>query len=255
MAKGTIATTNNYRLFVSSGNNRPLNLNARKQLRMSMKLYGFLKSFPLSCMRGSHGKLVVLDGQHRLALAEELGLPVHYVIEDVDYDVAMVNGGQAQWTPKDYAMRYAAQGNAHYIEGLQFVDQHKVPLTLGFALLYGTTTFANIRGAFMRGTFVVKDRAWADTVASLYTTLTDLSREIKGSRFLEACMAVCRVDGFDPARLATGAKRCRDKLVAYATRDAYLDMLEDAYNFGRKTLFPLKIEALQAMRERNAAIH
>jgi hypothetical protein len=53
--------------------------------------------------------------------------------------------------------------------------------------------------------------------------------------------------------LIGGAERCREKLVSYSTRDAYLDLLESVYNFGRKQLVSLKLPAIEAMRKRNVA--
>ena len=78
-----------------------------------------------------------------------------------------------------------------------------------------------------------------------------MSADVKNVRFLQSVMAVCRVPQFEPKRLLGNAKRCREKLVAYSTRDAYLQMLEDVYNFGRSRLFGLRAAALQALRERN----
>lgn len=253
MSKSSIVTTKNYRLFTLSEENRPLALKKRKRLRESMTEYGFLKSFPVSCSRNGNGKLVVKDGQHRLAVAEELGLPVHYFVEDVDYDIAKVNCTQEKWQSRDFAMKFAAAGNKAYQEGLEFADAHNLPIGTAFGLLAGTVTWSNIKNAFVSGTFTIKDRPYADEVASTYCALVSLSPELRNSRLLEACMYVCRVEDFDAGRLLAGARRCRDKLVAYSTRDAYLDMLEDVYNFGRKHLVPLKINATQAMRERSAA--
>jgi hypothetical protein len=253
MAKSAITTTKNYKLFMFSDENRPLNLKKRKRLMESMKRYGFLRSFPISCYR-SNGKIVVKDGQHRLAVAEELGLSVHYYVDDVDYDVAFVNGCQEKWTVRDYAMKHANAGIKPYQDGLEFSDRYGLPIGVTFALLAGTTTFANIQPAFVDGTFTIKDIGYASTVASTYRALIDLSPDIKNARLMEACMAVCRVPKFDATRLLTGAKRCRDKLVAYSTRDAYLELLETVYNFGRKELVPLKIEAINAMRKRSPVL-
>lgn len=63
-------------------------------------------------------------------------------------------------------------------------------------------------------------------------------------------MSVCRVPDFDAGRLLQCAARCRERLVSYSTRDAYLGMLEEVYNFGRKQLFGLKSAAVMAMRDR-----
>lgn len=65
-------------------------------------------------------------------------------------------------------------------------------------------------------------------------------------------MAVCRVPGFDAKRLIGGAERCRDKLGSYSTREAYLEMMEEIYNFGRKQLVGLKSQAMMIMKDRNA---
>jgi hypothetical protein len=67
-------------------------------------------------------------------------------------------------------------------------------------------------------------------------------------------MAVCRVEEFDPERLLHNAAKCRDKLVSYSTRDAYLGMLEQIYNFNRRQLVGLTALATMAMRERSATV-
>lgn len=251
MASKGITTTKNYRLFKLSSDNRPLDLAKHRNLRESMRQYGFLKSFPVSCVRDSQGNLIVKDGQHRLAFAEELGLPVSYFVEDKDYDVAKVNSTAKVWQVRDYAMKHAASGVKPYQDGIDFAEAHGIPITLAFALLAGTSSFKNITDTFVSGGFKVKDRAYADSVATVYSTISKMSKLVKNARFLEACIAVCRVDGFEPERLIGSASRCREKLVSYSTRDAYLDMIEEIYNFHRKYLKSLKIEALQVMRDRN----
>lgn len=251
--KSSITTTKNYRLFKISEENRTLDLAKHKKLKRSMERYGFIKSFPVVCVRDKSRGLVVKDGQHRLAIAEELGLPIHYIVETVDFDVAVVNSTAKIWTVRDYAQKFASNGSQSYVEGLELAERFDLPLSISFSLLAGTTTFGNITNAFHSGDFEVKDREWAQSVASLYSAMVAKSHHIKSVRFLAACMAVCRVDGLDTGRLLKGADRCRDRLVSYSNRDAYLGMLEEIYNFGRNKIIPLKIKAIQAMRDRCAA--
>ena len=256
MSSRKISSTKNYRLFARhSGENRPLDIAKHKKLMDSMKLYGFLPCFPIIVVRNSKGEMIVKDGQHRLAIAESLGLPVHYTEESVDFDVAIVNSSAMVWRLRDYAQKHAANGLKSYQEGMDFADQYGLPIGTAFSLLYGTTTFSNCTNAFIDGTWKVKDRKWAGAVAQAYVPLTKLSPAMKNARLIEACMAICRVEAFDVSRLISGAERCREKLVAYSTRDAYLDMLEVVYNFGRKQLVGLKSLAVMAMRERNLAGH
>lgn len=250
-----IQATKNYRLFtIHIGENRKLDLKKHRRLLESMKLYGFLKEFPIVCTRDAKGNLFVKDGQHRLAIAESLGLTVFWVLASKEWDVAVVNSTAKGWVVRDYAEKHAASGLAAYREGLEFADAHHLPAGTAFALLAGTTCFSNVQRQFVDGTFKVKDRPWAESVANILTPMTALApAALRSARFVEACMSVCRVEGFDGKRLLAGAERCREKLVPYGTKDAYLQMLEDVYNFGRKQLVPLKVAATMAMRERSPA--
>jgi hypothetical protein len=239
-------------MFHVSEDNRPLDVSKRKALRDSMKAYGFLKSFPLSCFRNGDKKLIVKDGQNRLAIAEELGLPVHYFVEDVNYDIATVNNAQQKWTLNDYAMKWAANGRKDYSTLLAFLESHSLPIGLGMALLCGACSAnGDLMRKFREGRFQVSDYDFADRVAGVFTQLGVLSKDVKIRNCLAALIAAMRISGFDPKRLIDGAKRRPEKLKAYATRDCFLDMIEDLYNFNRTKLVPIKMPALQILRERN----
>lgn len=249
-----IQATKNYRLFGRSAENRPLDLKKHKRLLESMKKYGFIPSYPIIVYRGTDGNLILKDGQHRLAIAETLGLTVYWTEEAIDFDVAEINSTPKGWQLRDYAQKHQANGLKVYQEGLDFADHYGLKIGVAFALLGGVTGYTAIARPFIEGRFKIKDRPWAEQVAGIYKPLADMKAALNNSRFLEACMAVCRVPEFDKTRLLECAERCRDKLQPYSTRDAYLDMLEEVYNFGRKRLVGLKAAAITAMRSRNAAV-
>lgn len=254
MATGMrIQVSKDYNLLKYSDGNRPLDLAKHAKLRASMVKYGFLACFPIIVRRDKDGNLVIKDGQHRFAFAQELGLYFYFFVEEVDFDTAVIIDTAKGWTVRDFAQKWANVGRVDYQEGIDFADKHGLPLGMAFGLLAGTGTFSNVQTAFRVGDFKVKDRDWAIAVAGIYGPLVLLSREVKGARMLEACMAVCRVESFDSRRLLENAKRCRELLVSYSTREAYLDMLEKVYNYGRKQLVGLKAAALMAMRDRSPA--
>lgn len=253
MSARKVQSTRNYRLFERhSSENRPVNAKEHKGLLESMKKYGFLECFPIVVYRDANKKLIVKDGQHRLLFAEMLGLPVHYIEEETDFDIAIVNSTAKVWKLAHYAEKYAANGIADYVEGLRFSRQHGLSIGTGFALLSGTTSFNNVHDEFVSGAWRIKDAEWANAVAGIYAPMVEMQSALRNARFVEACMAVCRVKDFKPSRLIENAKRCREKLVAYSTREAYLDMLETIYNFGRRELVGLKAAATMTMKERNA---
>jgi hypothetical protein len=247
-----IHATKDYRLFHRSPDNRPTDVRRRKKLRASMEQYGWLSCSPMVCVRDDAKRLIVKDGQHRLEIAESLGLVVYWVEHPDDFNVAITAAGQKPWIPMDFAQCFAAKGVKPYQHGLEFAEQYKLPVGIAFALLAGTTSYGNIETEFIVGKFSAKDPKWANDVACVYSQMLALEGGLRTSIFISACMAACRVAYFDPKRLIHSAKRCRDKLLSYSTRDACLDMLEEVYNFGRKALSPLKIDAMNAMRERCA---
>lgn len=250
MATRKISATKNYALFNRSNLNRETEPKKHRRLVKSMQKYGFLPCFPIVCRRDESKQLVIKDGQHRFAIAESLGLPIHWVEEDTDFDIAEINTTGVVWSIKDYARMHAENGLKAYQDGIEFAETHGLPLGVAFAMLGGTTSFTNVHDSFVDGSFKVKDRRWADAVAGVYVPMIRLSAEIRNARFLQACMAVCRVEEFDAKRLIQNASRVRDKLVSYSTRDAYLTMLEEVYNFGRTKLCGLKAAATMVMRDR-----
>jgi len=249
-----IRVTKDYGMFGYSGNNRDSNFLKHKTLKASMERYGFLREFPIICRRESNSSLIVEDGQHRLAFAETLGLPVYWIESTVDFDVAIINSTPKVWSTEDYAKKYAKDGIKDYQEALEFSGAHQIPLAHAFCLLAGYANFFNIVNAFRAGEFKIKDREWANKTASVFGAITNISKTCRRTSFLIACMAICRVDELNIKRLVRGAERQRDKLVAYSTKEANLDLLEELYNYGRKQLFGLKSAAKMAMRERDACV-
>lgn len=246
-----IQSTRNHQLFSKdSGENRPLNIKTHKRLEASMRKYGFLPCFPIIVVRDKNGKLIIRDGQHRFAIAESLGFPIYYVEYPSDFDLAEINSTSCTWKLSDYAQKYADSDVKAYLEGMEFVERHKLPIGIAFALLSGAHSYGDVREQFISGKFKVRDKEWAELVASLYTSLVSMSKQVKNTRLLEACMEVCRVPEFDPGRLLRGAKRCHDMLVGHSGKDGYLDMLEEIYNFGQRQSFGLKAAASNAKRER-----
>lgn len=251
--KPTLRATKDYGLFTHSRDNRPTDLSNRKGLLESMQKYGFLPAYPIHCVRARDGKMEIRDGQHRFAMAQKLGLPVWYVVLADDVSVPEINNTQKAWTPLNYAQCFAAQGNQHYADLIEFAKKYAVPVTLAAAILAGTACPHNIRAAFASGEFVIKTPARAHSIAHVFSALVKLNRSVRNARLLEAIYAVSHIKEVEMQRIVEGATRCPEKLVAYGTKDGYLEMLEELYNFGRRVRVPIKIPAENAMKERNPA--
>ena len=215
-----------------------------------MKKYGFLPYWPIVVHKNGTGKNKILDGQHRLAIAQSQELPVYFIEADQDFNIAEINNTQKVWQLIDYAEVFANQNNKHYLEVLAFSEENKLCLSRSFAVMAGYTSLNVVKRDVEMGTYRVKDREYAQRVASTYCPVVELEKSLLKDAFLDACMAACRVEEFEPKRFVDGAKKCRSKLVNYGDRDGFLQMMEDVYNHNRRTLFPLRIKAIEEMRSR-----
>lgn len=253
MANPKLQRTKNYAQFFYTKENRAVDVlhlkPQHKQLRESMRTYGFISAFPLM-VRSVNGHFVVIDGQHRLTFAKEFGLDVFFVVDDTNVDIAKLNQAQANWSPKDYAHKWATAGVKDYAEAIQFAGDHNAPLMLSFAMLAGTTCWGNINAKFKDGTYRIKTRDLAHRVIALHGAIGALNPKTKGARLIEALWACCQVDYFDESRIIETASKRPELLSPAGTRDAYLDVLTEVYNFGRKIKAPLRFDAERAMKDR-----
>lgn len=251
MARNNISVTKDYRKFRSNIDNRDLCPQKHRRLKNSMAKYGFLRSFPVVCHQNGGTQLIVKDGQHRLAIAEELGYAIPYIVESTDFDIAEVNSAAVSWRFRDYLEKWAKHGKQDYQEAIDFADAHKIPVGLACGILVGDQGAKHVAKDVIAGTFRIKDRESAEGVASLYCGLVAMSPALKNRSCIAACQAVLLLPNFSSERLIHGASKCRDRLVSYSTRDAYLDLFESIYNFNRQKLVPIKMPVLQIMRDRN----
>lgn len=248
-----LAITKKYSIFTGTVLNRPLHLGKRKKLRASMKEYGFLPAYPLNCKR-QDGRLVLVDGQHRLAAAKELGLPVFYVVDQSDINIAQINATQKSWKMSEYADCYAGQGFADYIELIAFAKKNSMAYSLAAAILADKVQAGtSILVKFRDGHFRITNRATADRIAGLLNRIAAYCPAVKTRHMICALFSCCKVENFSDKRILKGVARSPETLMKYGSRDGYLDMLERIYNIGYHTKYPLKIAAENAMKERNPA--
>jgi hypothetical protein len=252
--KTSLRFTKNYSLFDRCLENRPVDLTHRKDLRNSMAVHGWIPAYPMHVVRNKFGRMSIRDGQHRFEISKELGLAVCFVECEDAADISEINNSQRKWFVSDYAGTWAQRGLKDYIELVEFCDKHKMPVSQGAAILSGTVIFNNIKAAYVSGVWKIKDRAFAEQVVALRSETKRINPRVCNNSFLDAISGCCRCAEFDAARFVHNLNKCPEKLVAYGTRDGMLAMIENIYNFGRRDLYPLKIEVEKEMRRRNPAI-
>lgn len=245
----------NYGQFEFVNGNRPVNLSTpeARDLCDSMCDYGFLPSFPIMVRKNGSGKNVIIDGQHRFAVAKELGLPVYFVVDNSDVDISKINKAQRKWTPLDHCHKWAAEGLTDYQELQQFHSQWDIPFTLCVAILSGTIRFANVSDAFYNGRFVIKARKLAHDFASSHRRLKAANKYFGNNKYLTALWGCFFVDYFDSERLIETAEKEPHLIKRVGDQETALEVIDDIYNFRKRVRQPLKFDTEEAMRLRNPA--
>ena len=255
MNQPKLQKTRDYSKFVYSQENRTVEMNnlrpQHKKLRESMRKHGFLFSFPI--MAANDGdRLVIKDGQHRFTFAKEFGLDVYYVVDNTPVCIADINGAQASWKIDDYAKRFAATGNQHYMEALEFSRHYGISVSQSFSMLAGTASFGNISDRFRDGRYQVRYRDLAHRAGNIYRSLTAINPKVKNQMLVKAIWSCVHVDYFDESRVITTAQKRPDLLIPCGKYDAAIQMMENLYNHGRKHKEPLRFDAEKTMATRKA---
>ncbi|MBE3118322.1 MAG: ParB N-terminal domain-containing protein [Candidatus Atribacteria bacterium] len=247
-----LTATKDYSLFHNSLDNRPVNLKKRKKLVRSMLNHGFIPAYPIHCVR-REGVLYVRDGQHRLAVAEQLGLPVWYVTTDYDeVDIAEINSTQEIWKLPAYAGSFAARGKHDYQVAINFAAEHKLPLGVTAGLLSsGHRGGSDNLCKFKAGAFKVMNLDAAQRVANLYARIRESNPKVNGTCILGALSSVCAVPEFEDSRLMHAVAAYPERVKQAGTLDGYLEMLEDVYNYHRQaSRLALRFNANNLARKR-----
>jgi hypothetical protein len=249
-----IKTTTDYAMFTLMEENRDIDLSHRKtkNLAASMMQHGWLSAFPAMVKR-SGKKLILIDGQHRFSVAREYGIPVKYVVEDRDIDVARLNDTSKSWTIIDYAKKYAKAGKSDYIELLEFYYSHTIPLSWCISALASTINFSNEAHRFYEGRWKIKSRPMAMQLVRCYEDLCEAAPQLKKSSCIRALWMCLYVPYFDQSRLIAGAHKLSATIRRPTDYHSALDVFEQIYNHGRKERKPLSFDAARIARERSAA--
>jgi len=95
----------------------------------------------------------VIDGQHRIKAAEQLGLDIYYLIDD-NYDpmkMILLNTARKAWKPEDYLNYWIFHGRSDYNKMKEFQTDLGFTLTVMLRWLYFSKTRSH--KSFKEGNF------------------------------------------------------------------------------------------------------
>lgn len=244
---GVVYETTDYDLFQLLPENRPVDPGHVRKLVAQISERNLLRSQPLEVTAG----LGLIDGQHRLAAARELGLPVYYKIGDQlsEEDITALNMARKNWQATDYLHMWTMRRKPAYVAFTDFRQRHpRISFSNSKILLSGGPGGAGA-DEFRRGLWDGADDAdvvLADEVAGLVEQIADEVPSFKQAfhtGFVGALYhCATKVEGFDAKEMIRTILAQPLSLVPCASHKQWLQMLGTIYNWRKAEANRLRFE-------------
>lgn len=236
-----IKSTTEYKMFKTVKGNRPPLPYHIRTLANSIARKNLLSKNPIIVNKD----MAVIDGQHRLAAAQELKVPIYYMVEDDASlaEVQMLNSANRAWYLWDFLNSYASVGNQHYITLREFVIDNKLPITVALTILSDEPR-DTVKKLFKEGKFAATT---TDAAKAFATKLRFFRRYVVATHrnnksFIDAVKRVTtESEHYDHVRMVEQMQKWSDggngKLIQpQATTRDYLRVFEDIYNYNKQNL-------------------
>lgn len=174
-----------------------------------------------------------------MAAAKELGIDIYYEIHDLEpLDILDLNNIKA-WTNRDYLNFWAKQGKEDYIKFQEFMKETNLKFEKAFRLIAGPTHGRDLtkRELFRKGLFKFNEFKLKDRVKEVFEIINHIkkiksySTYTESARFFDALVKIMQHENYDKERMIANLARLSDKLSVKATKQAYLELLMEIYNW------------------------
>lgn len=228
-----IKKTNNYDLFIFRKDNRQKIDSAHVQrLVASIQSRNLLELRPITV----NEKMEVIDGQHRLLAAKQLGTDIYYEIEQnlEATDIIRMNISK-QWGEADYINFYCQHGFEEYIKLRDFMVKNNLTLKVALRLSIGNVKIS--RTEFRMGLYKFNGNIATDEINLCWDTL-NLIKKFNGycswthsSKFWNALLKLIRHPAFEQEKWFSNAEKMIDNFGARPSEKNYVQMIAKIYNF------------------------
>lgn len=229
---GTIYHTTDYDLFKILAENREVHPNSVRKMVAQITRKNLLYARPIDVT----ASMEVIDGQHRLAAARELGVPVYYKITPQlsEEDITILNVAQKNWTGSDYLRSWAVKGRTAYIVLRDFMQRHPLISFSNAKMMVGETNNGS-SDDFNKGLWKAGDISKAEETAELVESVASQVPSFKqptNTKFVAALHhCVTETEGFDPKEFVRTILLQPRTLVPCSSQKQFLEMFEQIYNY------------------------
>lgn len=225
--------TKDYETFIFREDNRAkIDQVHVKRLVESIRARNLLELRPITV----NSKMEVIDGQHRLLAAKQLGVEIFYVQEknlSAD-DIIRMNVSKA-WTMLDYLNFFCRHEYAEYRKLEEFMAKHSLNLKVALNICIGNGK--NGYTQFKTGQFKFEEKEMDQEMEICWETIL-LIKKMNGhspytssSRFWRALLIMTRHENFDAIRWRANLKKMIGHFCPKATIGDYLHTMQYVHNW------------------------
>lgn len=223
-----ILTESDYSKFklMSKGNRNIMSTHVQK-LVSSLRRKNLLHINPIIV----NSNMEIIDGQHRFEACKELKIPVTYILDstlEVE-DVKLLNQNAKNWTMTDYLDFYVGQENFNYMVFQKFMKEWDISLQCALSLLAGNDGGKSYAD-FKEGNFITKDIKKANEIAKHIYDFKYYPGFKKRS-FILAIQGLLNLPNYNKDTMIQKFEIQRTKLVDCVSKEQYMKLLEEIYNF------------------------
>lgn len=242
-------STTNYEIFKILNYNRPVVPYHVNNLKKSILKQNLLHLKPIIV----NNKMEVIDGQHRLQAAKELGLEVYYIMENTA-DVGLLpslNTNMKNWILPDFHRVYVKEMQLpEYLKFDEFMKKHNLLVFPALCLLAKPGKINAAMHEFRNKEFIF-DTATAERVGASYSYFCESVRKnraehiefLRGSTFCIAFTYFISSEEIDIDRLIEQVLSYPSIISNQLSRSGAVDNLVYLYNYNRKHRVHIKYRA------------
>ncbi len=133
---------------------------------------------------------------------------------------------------------------------IDFSERYGIAVATSFAINADTIYAGNISDKLYSGEYKITNGARGIRIGEMFLAIWTNAKSLKDNLLVNALYACTFVESFEDQRLIEAAQKRPHLFSKQPTRDAYLQLIEEVYNFGRKVRVAVKFEADEIMRKR-----
>ena len=224
-------------MFKTIDGNRVLNRKYLSRLTESISNDNLLSCNPIIVNKNFE----VLDGQHRLKVAEIMGIDIFYTVSPTGNirEVQMLNSNVRGWTMADFLNSHLKMNKKEYKILKEFSEKNGISVSSSIRILTGgfrkTYSETEALSDFRDGSFKVTQFEYGNEFAKKLQQVSKyLEDRIYTDRNFLIALQKTYDSGFLHQDLMTNFERVHTNIIRSSRVKDYIRQLEDVLSFGRK---------------------